>query len=354
MEAIIVAGGLGSRLLPLTTHTPKHLLPVAGVPLVVHQIAKLAQAGTDHVVLATSYRAEMFEPALGDGSAWNLRLTYVTEAEPRGTGGAIRNVAAHLTSAPDDPVVILNGDILSGHDLPAQCARHREVGADVTLHLVEVADARDYGCVPTDAAGRVQGFVEKSPDPVSHQVNAGCYVFARRIIDLIPDERVVSVEREVFPRLLSDGHPVHGYVDRSYWLDVGTPASLCRASVDLVRGLASSPAYDGLPGQAWVDPSAEVHGEAVVTGGSAVGPGALVGARSIVDGSVICAGAVIEPGGRVLESVVGPAARIGVDSTLHHAVVGDRAVVGAGCELRHGLRLGCETTLAPGGVRFSS
>ena len=153
-EAVIVAGGFGSRLLPLTTHRPKHLLEVGGVPFLAHQIGRLAQAGVEHVVLATSYRADLFEPVLGDGSRWGIRLTYVQEQEPLGTGGAIRNVASVLSDDPDGAVVILNGDILSGHRLDRQLDDFetprdgRQV--DVSLHLVEVEDARAFGCVPTD------------------------------------------------------------------------------------------------------------------------------------------------------------------------------------------------------------
>lgn len=202
-EAVIVAGGFGTRMLPLTAQRPKHLLEVGGVPFLEHQITKLAAAGVEHVVLATSYRAELFRPVLGDGDRFGVRLTYVTEEEPLGTGGAIRNVAGALADDPEGAVVILNGDVLSGHDLVAQLAdfdRPRDgAPVDVSLHLVEVPDARAFGCVPTDDHGRVLAFVEKSDAPVSNKVNAGCYVFRRRVIDLIPPGRVVSVERETFP-----------------------------------------------------------------------------------------------------------------------------------------------------------
>src|SRR5919206_4394940 len=151
-EAVIVAGGFGTRMLPLTERRPKHLLEVGGVPFLEHQLSKLAAAGVEHVVLATSYHADMFAPTLGDGSRHGLRLSYVQEEEPLGTGGAIRNVADALDPEPDHAVVVLNGDVLSGHDLRAQLADFdtdrsgRRV--DVSLHLVEVDDARAFGCVP--------------------------------------------------------------------------------------------------------------------------------------------------------------------------------------------------------------
>ena len=353
MDAVIVAGGLGSRLLPLTTRTPKHLLPVAGTPFVVHQIAKLAAAGVDRVVLATGFRADQFEPVLGDGSAWGVELVYVTEDRPLGTGGAIRNACRHLGGGSDDPVIVLNGDILSGHDLAAQRDRHTAADADVTLHLVEVRDASAYGCVPTDRDGRVTAFIEKSPDPVTRQINAGCYVFSRRVVEEIPSGRAVSVERETFPRLLADGRLVVGHLDRSYWIDVGTPAALVRASADLVLGVAGSPAAPASPGQSWVHASATVAADAVVVGGSSIGADAQVGSGAVVDGSVVCADAVLAEGVRAIDSVIGPGAVVEQDVVLHDAVVGDAAQIGRDCELLHGIRVACDAKVSARSIRFS-
>jgi len=352
VEAVIVAGGLGTRLRPLTVRTPKHLLPVAGTALVAHQLAMLAAAGVRRVVLATSYHADQFEPELGDGSTWGVELVYVTEREPLGTGGAIRNVAASLASAGDAPVVILNGDILSGHDLQAQLRYHREASADVTLHLVEVPDARAYGCVPTKD-GRVTAFLEKSADPVSRQINAGCYVFRRSVIDEMPAGRVVSVERETFPGLVAAGGVVLGHLDQRYWIDVGTPAALCRASADVVRGIAPSAAFRGVPGEAFVAADATVAPGASAYGGSSLGPAVTVAPGAVLDGSLVARGATIGRGARVVDSIVGPGAQVGAGVVLRDAVVGDEAVIGAGCELLAGARVWPGHQLAPGSVRFS-
>ena len=354
VEAIIVAGGQGTRLRPLTVNCPKHLLPLAGVPFVVHQLAKLADAGVTRVVLATSYHAEQFEPELGDGRRWGVELVYVTEARPLGTAGAIRHAAAQLSAGRDDPVVVLNGDILSGHDLAGQLDHHLRRRADVTLHLVEVADARPYGCVPTDSDGAVTAFVEKSPDPVSRQVNAGCYVFSRRVIDEIPSGRVVSVERETFPALLAANRAISGFLDRSYWLDVGSPAALCRGSSDVVRGIAHSAAYTRPPAESLIDDTASVADTAFLQGGSAVGPGATVEHGAVLDGSLVARGAWISPNARVVNSVVGPGARVGSGTLLRDAAVGDDARVGAGCELISGARIWNKVVIPDGGVRFSS
>jgi len=333
VEAVIIAGGFGTRLRPLTERRPKHVLPVGGVPFLAHQLTKLSAAGIDHTVLATSYRAEEFRPIFGDGSAYGLSLTYVREDEPLGTGGAIRNAAPCLASQPDDPVVVLNGDQLSGHDITAQVTAFLGADADVSLHLVEVPDARAFGCVPTDRSGWVTAFLEKTPQPVTSQINAGCYVFRRRSIDDIPAGAVVSVERETFPTMLASGRRVLGHLAPAYWRDVGTPQALVQASVDLVRGRVTSPAYRRPPGDSLLQVGARVDGSARVVGGSVVGYGAQVAAHAVVDGSVLMPGARIGAGARITASVVGPDASVGAGSALTGAAVGDAAVVGERCDL---------------------
>lgn len=339
VEAVIVAGGPGTRLLPLTESQPKHLLPVAGVPFVAHQLAKLSAAGIERVVLATSYHADRFEPVLGDGGKWGVEIVYVTEVEPLGTGGAIRHVLPQLQSSASDPVVVLNGDILSGHDLLRQRARHVSTAADVTLHLVEVADARAFGCVPTDNEGHVTAFVEKSDDPVSRQVNAGCYVFRRDVIERIPAGEVVSVERQTFPELLESGSRVVGYREQAYWIDVGTPQALCQASADLVLGRATSSAYGWPAADSLAAPEARIAGDAVVSGGSAIGNGAVVAERAEVRGSVVFDGAVIGAGAVVTRSAIGAGARVGSRAVLEQCAVGDGTVVPDGARPPLGARL---------------
>jgi mannose-1-phosphate guanylyltransferase len=339
VEAVIVAGGLGTRLLPLTQSQPKHLLPVAGIPFVAHQLAKLAEAGIGRVVLATSYRADRFEPVLGDGTEWGVELVYVTEAQPLGTGGAIRHGLATLRSAADAPVVVLNGDILSGHDLRAQLTRHAQTGADVTLHLVEVADASQFGCVPTDAAGNVTAFAEKSPAPVSNQINAGCYVFRRDVIERIPPGEVVSVERQTFPELVATGGRIVGYREDAYWVDVGTPQALCRASADLVRGVTSSPAYRVPAADCWAASDAQVASSASVGGGSSVCSGAVIEPDAQLDASIVFTDAVVGTGAALTDTVVGNGARVGAGAVLVDCAVGELAVVPAGDRPPPGSRL---------------
>jgi mannose-1-phosphate guanylyltransferase len=330
MEGILLVGGLGTRLRPLTDNVPKPMLPVAGVPLIVHQIARLRDAGVDHVVLATSYRAEVFSDGLGDGSDLGIRISYAYEAEPLGTGGAIRHAAEMLDgTGPDDPVIIFNGDIIEGHDIAGQVKRHIDDDAAVTLYLTRVEDARSYGSVPTQD-GRVTAFLEKTPEPVTHQINAGCYVFSRHVIDTIPVGRSVSVERETFPGLLADGAKVLGQVDDAYWRDLGTPAAYIDGSADVVRGLVDSPARPGPAAESLVLAGAVVDPSAALSGGTSVCAGARIAADARVEGSVILADAQIGTGAVVISSAVGAGAVVTAGTRVERTVVADGERVGSG------------------------
>ncbi|AXB47092.1 sugar phosphate nucleotidyltransferase [Amycolatopsis albispora] len=351
VDAVVLVGGKGTRLRPLTLSAPKPMLPTAGVPYLSHLFSRIRAAGITHVVLGTSYRAEVFEEHFGDGSAVGLELEYVVEETPLDTGGAIRNVHDRLRA---DNAVIFNGDILSGADLGALIERHTSTAADVTLHLQRVDDPSRFGSVPTDADGRVTAFLEKTPNPPTDQINAGCYVFRRSVIESIPAGRPVSVERETFPGLLEAGAHVQGFVDASYWLDVGTPEAFVRGSADLVRGVAPTSALPGPTGDALILEGAKVAGDAVVTDGSTVGAGAEIGAGARISGSVLFDGAVVGAGAVVERSVLGKGARVGDGTVLRGVVLGDGAVVGAGCELIDGARVWPGMTLADGSVRFSS
>ncbi|MFF4411313.1 sugar phosphate nucleotidyltransferase [Streptosporangium sp. NPDC001559] len=354
LEAILLVGGQGTRLRPLTLGTPKPLLPTAGVPFLAHQLARARSFGVRRIVFATSYRAEMFSEAFGDGSAFGLSLEYMTEETPLGTGGAIRNAADALTCGPDAPVLVLNGDVLSGHDIGDQVARHIARQAAVTLHLTEVEDPSRFGCVPTDGDGRVTAFLEKTPNPVTNRINAGCYVFTRSVIDTIPAGEVVSVERETFPGLIEDGALVLGYADASYWLDVGTPAAFVQGSRDLVLGRLASPALPGPTGDLLALPGAVVDAGAKVDGGSVVGARAVVEAGAQVSGSVLGDDCVIRAGASVTDSVVGIGARVEPGAVLRDVVVGDGAVVGPGNELLAGSRVWPGVVLPECAIRFSS
>ncbi len=351
VDAVVLVGGQGTRLRPLTLSAPKPMLPTAGVPFLEHLLSRIRAVGAEHVILGTSYKAETFTDYFGDGSRFGLEIEYLVEEEPLGTGGAIRNVAGLLRS---DTVMVFNGDILAGVDLSALLATHTDNAADATLHLVKVPDPRAFGSVPTDPDGRVQAFLEKTENPPTDQINAGCYVFRRSVVEAIPAGRVVSVERETFPGLLAAGARMLGHVDSSYWLDLGTPAAFVRGSADLVTGIAPTDALPGPVGSSLVLDGATVAQDATLTGGTTVGRGAAVGAGAVLDAAVLFDRSIVGPGARISRSVIGAGARIGAGAVISDAVIGDGAVVGARCELTSGIRIWPGVELPESGVRFSA
>lgn len=352
VDAVVLVGGKGTRLRPLTLSAPKPMLPTAGLPFLTHLLSRIAAAGIEHVILGTSYKPAVFEAEFGDGSALGLQIEYVTEEHPLGTGGGIANVAGKLRN---DTAMVFNGDVLSGADLAQLLDFHRSNRADVTLQLVRVGDPRAFGCVPTDEEDRVVSFLEKTEDPPTDQINAGCYVFERNVIDRIPQGREVSVEREVFPALLADGDcKIYGYVDASYWRDMGTPEDFVRGSADLVRGIAPSPALRGHRGEQLVHDGAAVSPGALLIGGTVVGRGAEIGPGTRLDGAVIFDGVRVEAGCVIERSIIGFGARIGPRALIRDGVIGDGADIGARCELLSGARVWPGVFLPDGGIRYSS
>jgi mannose-1-phosphate guanylyltransferase len=284
------------------------MLQVAGVPFTEHQINKARAAGITEIVLATSFKAELFEPYFGDGKNFGISIKYAIEEVALGTGGAISNAGSMLEGS--GPVAIFNGDVLSKHDLDGQFKFHQANGADVTLYLTEVEVARAYGAVELDNTGRVTAFNEKMENPPTNIINAGCYIFNRGIIDSIPVGKVISVERETFPQLLASGAKVFGFVDKSYWLDIGTPAALLKASRDLVFEMSKD--FLALP-------ESVIASDAILAGGSVVGRRSRIESLAQIDGSVIGENAIVGVGARLKDCFVAdgfevPAHVIAVDN----------------------------------------
>jgi|Laugresu1bdmlbsd_1035121.scaffolds.fasta_scaffold00644_2 mannose-1-phosphate guanylyltransferase len=307
-SAILLVGGMGTRLMPLTSKTPKPMLQVAGVPFTEHQIRKAAQAGISEIVLATSYKAELFEPYFGDGAKFGIKIKYAVEESALGTGGGIRNAAALLDDC--DQVVIFNGDVLSGHDLAAQIQSHINNRADVTLYLTKVEDARAYGCVELIADNQIKSFLEKMENPVSNMINAGCYIFNRKVIDQIPANQVVSVERDTFPSFLSSGVKVYGYLDNSYWLDIGNPQALVKASADLITGMITSVATPKHSGDHLIAVGAQVSSSSIVNLGTVIESEVVVEGNCEISGSIIGKGAKIGANCKVINSIIAPDTQI--------------------------------------------
>jgi mannose-1-phosphate guanylyltransferase len=295
VQALVLAGGEGTRLRPLTLDVPKPVMPLAGRPFLTFMLGWLRRHGVDEVILSCGFRSDDVERVLGD--IWNgMRLRYVHEDEPLGTGGPLRlALDAGLLA---DRLFMLNGDVLTDFDLTAQLAMHERTGARGTLALAAVQDTSSYGVVPTDAEGRVEAFLEKEDGPApTNRINAGCYVIEREVAERIEPGRAVSLEREVFPQL-AGGNGLYGFLAEGYWIDIGTPERYLESTYDLLAGRVES----DLP------PRDET--------GSLVYEGGLV------------SGAHIGP-----QAVVGRHCRIGVDSVVDRAVLHDRVTVGADCRL---------------------
>lgn len=303
---ILLVGGMGTRLMPLTHDTPKPMLPIAGLPVTEHQLIAAKRAGIKTIVLATSYLSEVFTPYFGDGSKWGLDLRYAVEETPLGTGGAIKNAATalNLTAGSDEPIVIFNGDVLSSHNLGKQIQEHVNHQADVTLHLTHVDDARAYGCVPVDENGRVTAFLEKMENPITNTINAGSYVFHPSVIETIAADTVVSVERDVFPALVAAGKKIYGYVEDAYWLDIGTPRALLAGSKHLVGG------------EFKVDTTSRIAASAILQDGTSVGQHCNIDENTLISGSIICAGVDVGAGSEIRNSFVAPGSHVPKDSKI--------------------------------------
>lgn len=310
MEAILLVGGLGTRLHPLTLTTAKPMLPLGNLPITEHQLRRAASIGIRHVVLSTSYLSDSFRDYFQDGSRWGLTLVYALEEEPLGTAGAIRNASQYLTS--DSPVFVFNGDVISHHDLTRQFEFHREHQADTTLHLLPVDDVRAYGKVTLEDKVVITEFSEKpqSTIPIQGVINAGCYIMNRDIIEMIPGNRSVSIEREIFPQLLRNKKSVVGYLENSYWLDIGTPTRYLRANLDLLQPDIS------LIGNAKVDSTANVTH-------SVIGSNVTVGANVSISNSLVLDGVHIHENSHISHTILGNNVSIAANSELEGLVVGD-------------------------------
>jgi len=317
MQALVLAGGEGTRLRPLTYTTPKPVIPLAGRPFLSFMLDWLRGHGVTEAILSCGFLSDAVREVLGE-THQGMRLHYVTEEEPLGTAGPVR--LALEGGILEERLLVLNGDVLTDLDLTAQLARHAATGARATLALIEVEDVSSYGVVPTGADGRVEAFLEKSDGPApTNRINAGAYVIEREVVEsMIPSGRAVSFEREVFPALVGDG--LHGYEASGYWIDIGAPERYLEATYDLLSGRLKS----SLP------PRDET--------GSLIGTGCLV------------SGAHIGP-----QSVLGSHCSVGSDSTLERSVLHDRVLVGADCVIRDsvlagGVRVGDGARIEPGAM----
>jgi mannose-1-phosphate guanylyltransferase len=328
MRAVVLVGGFGTRLRPLTYTTPKPMLPVVHRPIIEHLVDNLARGGVTEVTFALGFKPEVFVEAFPDGTCAGVALAYAVEPEPLDTAGAIRFAATH--AGIDDTFVVVNGDVLTDLDVRVLLAEHRAKGAEATIHLTPVEDPSSFGVVALDADGRVIRFVEKPPRDTapSNMINAGTYVFEPSMIDRVPVGGRLSVERAVFPSVAAEGR-LFALCTEDYWIDTGRPELYRQANLDAVSGRRRSvhePAFG---------PDVRVEGEVQL---SVLGPGVRVSAGAEVRSSVLMAGVHVGEGAVVVDSVLGPDAQVGPQATLDDVVLGRGAVVEAGERLSNARR----------------
>ena len=317
MQALVLAGGEGTRLRPLTLTTPKPVMPFAGRPFMTFMLDWLGRHGVDDVILSCGFMSDAVEGVLGDQHE-GIRLRYVHEDEPLGTAGPLR-LALDTGALQDDRLYVLNGDVLSDMDLTAELEQHERTGARGTLCLIQVEDTSSYGVVPTGPDGEVEAFLEKSAGPApTDRINAGAYLLEREVIESIPAGRAVSIEREIFPELVGNG--LYGHLAAGYWIDIGTPERYLEGTWDLLAGVVESE----LPER---DETGSLIYEGGVTSGAHIGP----------------------------QAVIGRHCSVGSDSTVDRAVLHDRVTVASDCVLREcivaeGTRVGPGAEVRPGAV----
>ncbi len=370
MKAVILVGGLGTRLRPLTCNTPKPLIPLVNQPFIEWMLVRLRDQGIDEVILAVQYLADRFRAVLGDGSRLGMRLHIIEEPEPRGTAGAVKNVE-HLL---DGPTFVFNGDVMTDLDLQAMLAYHREHQSKVTISLTPVEDPTQFGLVEMDSNQRVKRFLEKPrvEDITTNLINAGTYIIEPEIFRYVPPNQFYMFERGLFPVVLQTGDAMYGFASRAYWTDIGKPQTYLDVHHDILIGKVKY----GFRGQeianrVWVEGDADLHPSAQIVGPVVIGAGTVVerGARIIgptvlganchigpdanLEGMVLWADNHISEGVTLRNSVLGRGNTIGPKSFISDgAIIGDDCNFGPENRLERGIRIWPGTVLGEKAISF--
>lgn len=344
VQAIVLVGGEGTRLRPLTYGTPKPMVPIMGVPFLARTMERLYAAGIRDVILPAGYMPQAIIDYFGDGSRIGMKITYVIEDVLLGTAGALKNVEQHITGR----FVVLNGDILTSLDLNAMIAEHERLGGIGLLHLIRVEDPSSFGCVVHDANGLISSFVEKPPKETAptNEINAGTYLFEREILDMIPSGRNVSIERETFPAIIAAGKGLYAYTTTDYWMDLGKPEQYLAAHADILEGRI--PMLQLEPGvRVYAEPGSSIDPSAIVGPNVVLGKGTTIGPRAVVRDSVLWDEVTIEEGAIVEGAIVASGARIGREArVLEGSVVGHDTIVASGAVLERGSRVGASAPIS--------
>ena len=346
MKAILLAGGKGTRLRPLTVHTPKPIVPIFNRPFLYYQIDQLRQVpDVDEVILSLNYQPRRIEELMGEGEGLGLRIRYVVEPQPLGTGGAIRYAGDQLTES----VIVFNGDVLTQVDVNAVLTLHRERKAKATIVLTPVDNPRAYGLVETDAEGNIRRFLEKPNENeiTCNTINAGIYILEPDTFDRIPKDTAWSIERSYFPSLIERGETFVAYIDKGYWIDIGTPAKYLQVHRDIMDGRYAAPPFAGTArGTAWVAPDVKVEEGVQLQGPCFVDEGVVLKAGAQVRPySVIGRQTHVEEGAVIDGSIIWPNGWIGREASLSNAILGRNCHIGRNTIVETPAVLGDKTVL---------
>ena len=370
MQAVILVGGQGTRLRPLTLTVPKPMLPLMNRPFLEFQINLCLRHGVEDIILSTAYKPEVFESYYGDGSRLGVKLTYVTEDEPLDTCGAVKNVERYI----DGTFLVFNGDVLTDLDLTNLIAFHREKGGKASLYLTRVEDPTAYGLVPLDRQGRIIEFLEKPSwdQVITDLINAGTYVLEPELLDRVPAGEPYSFERQLFPGMLEEGMSMYGFPSEAYWMDIGTPAKYLQAHYDILnRRLPFEFEGEEIKPSVWVSEGAEIAEEAAVFGPTIIGGGCRIAPHAVVSSNcVLGPGCRLEEGVHLEGAVLHEDCVVGSESVLRRCVlsggvrvgekahVSDLAVLGGGVQvgdendLKFGIKVWPEAKIPPSTLRF--
>lgn len=370
MKAVILVGGLGTRLRPLTCNRPKPMLPIINEPFIEHMLRNLRDQGIDEAILAVQYLAERFREALGDGSRLGLRVRIEEEPEPRGTAGAVKHVAHML----DGTTFVFNGDVMTDLDLQAMLAMHRAKQSKLTIALTPVEDPTAFGLVETNAEGRIQRFLEKPrPEEITtNLINAGTYILEPEVLEYVPEAQFYMFEKGLFPDLLRRDTPMYSFPSDAYWTDIGKPQTYLDVHHDILQGKmhfkhSTTQIAEGVwsDGDATIAPSAQLIGPVVlganarigenarIIGPTVIGANCEIGAEATLEGAVLWDNNTIGAGAVVRNAVIGQGNTIGERTRVEdNTVIGDNCTIGADNILSHAMRLWPDLTLPDKGITF--
>lgn len=326
MKAVILVGGLGTRLRPLTLHTPKSMVPVLNAPFLEHVLRRLYSYGISEVVLALSHLSTVVEGYFGDGRSWGMDIRYVIESSPLGTAGAARNALGHIS----DACLVINGDIFTDLDITAMKAHHNANRAQITIALTAVDNPCAYGLVETNSDSRIHRFLEKpSPHEVTtNMINAGTYIVEPGVLAAIPPDTVISFEKDVFPNLLARGESVFSFTDNGYWIDIGTPAKYQQLNRDILCGRTSPVTTAKAAQGSIIHPSARLVGPVLIGRGCHIDEGVVISGPAIIGAECqLRAGAIVS------DAVIWHNVAIGADCNIENSIIGNNCALGSSCHL---------------------